>query len=27
VLAPASAELMYETEVRGHSGTFVLKVK
>jgi hypothetical protein len=27
VLAPATAELMYETEIRGHSGTFVLNVK
>ena len=26
VLAPATAELMYETEIRGHSGSCVLKV-
>jgi hypothetical protein len=26
VVAPASVELMYETDVRGHSGTFSLNV-
>jgi uncharacterized protein YfaS (alpha-2-macroglobulin family) len=26
VIAPAAVELMYQTETRGHSGTFVLKV-
>jgi hypothetical protein len=27
VVPPAFVELMYQTEVRGHSGTFSLKVK
>jgi uncharacterized protein YfaS (alpha-2-macroglobulin family) len=27
VIAPANVELMYQTETRGHSGSFVLKVK
>src|SRR5205085_5990272 len=27
VVPPAFVELMYQTEVRGHSGTFTLKVK
>ena len=26
VVPPAQVELMYQTETRGHSGTFVLKV-
>jgi hypothetical protein len=26
VVAPATAQLMYETDVRGHSGTFCLNV-
>ena len=26
VISPARVELMYQTETRGHSGTFVLKV-
>jgi uncharacterized protein YfaS (alpha-2-macroglobulin family) len=27
VVPPANVELMYQTETRGHSGTFVLKVE
>jgi uncharacterized protein YfaS (alpha-2-macroglobulin family) len=27
VVPPAFVELMYQTEVRGHSGTFALKVR